>query len=130
MSEVLNIYFSSQVLLSLAFIIIWFLKKSATQYDFSFILRFSYFLFALSVLLPVIYYFLPTENPFGPIIKVWGEHGSTIAGTQVASQIKVHIPSSVATPSVAWGGALSLGIAIALIIGGYIFYGFVFFVHK
>ncbi len=125
MSEILNFYFSSQILLSLAFLIIWFLKKVTVKYDFSFLLKFSYFLVTLSVLLPVIYYLLPTENPFGPIVKVWGESGTTSAGPQVASQIKVHIPSSVATPSVAWGGALFWGIAIALMIVGYIFYGLV-----
>jgi beta-lactamase regulating signal transducer with metallopeptidase domain len=123
MSEVLNIYFSSQVLLTLAYLMVWLLKSSTTKYDFSFLLRFSYFLMTLSIFLPIIYHLLPGENPFGPIVKVWSESGATSSGTQVASQLRVHIPSNVATPSVAWGGTLSWGVAIASIIFGYIFYG-------
>lgn len=76
MSDVVRVYFLTQVLLSLACLIVLFLKKNNRRISSSLQLKLSYKLLAASLGFPLLFLLTPAENPFGQVVKAFVEKSS------------------------------------------------------
>lgn len=122
MSALISFYISVQVLLTLTLLILWCFRKSSIDYNFSSILKLGNGLIVLSVLLPVSYYFLPTDNPFGPIMEVWSESNTTVQSSH-ANQVNIRISSTRLTQALTWDGSVELGMGLIFLWAAYFIFG-------
>ena len=116
MSNFLVFYLTLQVLLSLSYIFVSLLKSHNMLFDYKTLLRLSYGLLFISFLIPSVFKMIPTQNPFGPVLKVWSEPVGS--GVEIINQtVKVKaLETAISQESNLNVSALVLFLVVCLII--------------
>lgn len=117
MDAVLNFYISMQISLSICFLAIAALHRGLKNMPFIALLRSAYILTICAFTVPVVMRLLPSESPFGQVIRVWKENKSAVTPMYSNQFYGISLPSTPYTRAYSWHiDSLFTYVAIGLII--------------